>query len=253
MSGKFQLSREIFEHSIWQNPAEFRLFVYLIGKAMFSDGVNVGDYKLNKGQYLRSYRKLRDDLMYIENNEIKHYSLGTVKNLVDKLVRDGRIETLKTELGTLFTVVNYAQYQGFTQKETKALNSICTASEQPLNNNKNAIKDKTKDIHIEIFNYWLVKDIIRHKSITHEMELVIDKALKKYTKEQIKDAIDLYSEAYHSDYYYDYKHTLENFLKQSNGINDWLEEGSKYENYMDYKYKNKNDNKSKSNWEVDAS
>ena len=80
MAGVFQVDREIFDNSIWQNPAEFRLFFYILGNAVWSEeGVKYGDILVNRGQYLRSYRKLREDLMYVENGATKLYGMATIK------------------------------------------------------------------------------------------------------------------------------------------------------------------------------
>ena len=111
MAGAFQTSRDIFENPIWQNIVEFRLFFLLYGKACFEDGVKVGDTILKRGQYLRSFRNLREDLAYIENRAIKYYSLSSIHRAAQNLVNDNRIIFETTELGTLFTVVNYDKYQ----------------------------------------------------------------------------------------------------------------------------------------------
>lgn len=147
MSGKFQVDREIFENGIWNNVAEFRLFFYILGKAIWREsGVQMGNVLVGRGQYLRSYRNLREDLMYMENNTVKYYGLTTIKRLIDKLVADGRLEKEETELGTLFTVVNYSLYQGFNNLNKEGLeqrrNSNGTATEQQRNNKKKGKKDK---------------------------------------------------------------------------------------------------------------
>ena len=154
MSGAFLTSREIFENPIWQNIVEFRLFFLIYGKAIFSEeGYKQGNVFIGKGQWLRSYRNLQSDLEYIENRSIKKYSLSTIKRAVDNLIKDGRIKIEETELGTLFTVVNYDRYQGLdnykknienaerTQSERRA-NGNETESERRQNNNKKEKKEK---------------------------------------------------------------------------------------------------------------
>ena len=111
MSGWIKLHREIFESDIWHDVTTFRLFVYLIGNASYRDGVKYKGMILNKGQFVRSYRKLTDDLAYKEGRGMKKYSLSTIKKCVQKLVDDGRITVEETENGTLFTILNYEKYQ----------------------------------------------------------------------------------------------------------------------------------------------
>ncbi len=244
MSGRFIIDRNIFRSDIWQYPTKFRIFFTILGGAVWSeDGIKVGNVKVERGQYLRSYRKLQEDTEYIENNAIKKYGLTTIKRTIDALIKEGRLKKEDTELGTLFTVVKYEQYQQFGNIKNNSMeqrrNADGTAEEQQRNNNKKDKNDKKdNNKHTEIFNHWITKNIIQHSKITESMEKAMDKALKNYSLEVIKESISVYAEAYHSDYFYQYKHSLEDFLKQKNGLPDWIKEGSKYENYMEYKKKN---------------
>ncbi|HHQ0271601.1 TPA: hypothetical protein ACSLAX_002599 [Listeria innocua] len=147
MKGAFQMSREIFESDIWSDVIKFRLFFYIVGNAVFSEnGVMKGGIQIGRGQYLRSFRNLREDLLYYDNNAEKFYSLSTIKEKIDELVREERLEIETTKLGTLFTVRNYALYQDLSNyngiSSEQPPNSHRTATEQPPNNKKNVKKDK---------------------------------------------------------------------------------------------------------------
>lgn len=151
--GAFQTSREIFENQIWSDVVKFRIFFYIYGNAVFAnEGTNVAGIHIKRGQFLRSYRNLQQDLSYMEKRAIKMYSLHTIKNKIDQLVKENRIEIELTDYGTLFTVVNYEEYQGF-ERYSKPLseqqrNGNGTATEQQRNNNKNVKNDKNeKNIH----------------------------------------------------------------------------------------------------------
>lgn len=146
MGGAFQTSRDIFQNPIWQDIPKFRIFFYIVGNAIFSkDGVRIGDIHLNRGQYLRSYRNLADDLQYIENRKVKKYSISVISRKIDQLVKEERLKIESTELGTLFTVVNYDIYQGFDHYKNKELGTVLeqcwngdgTVLEQSGNNNNN--------------------------------------------------------------------------------------------------------------------
>src|SRR5690625_4250199 len=112
MSTWFKLHREIFNSDIWNDVTTFRLFLLLIGKATHQDGIKVAGIELKRGQYLRSYRKLSEDLAYKEGRGTKKYSTKTIKKCVDKLISDGRVSKEETEQGTVFTILNYNKYQG---------------------------------------------------------------------------------------------------------------------------------------------
>lgn len=145
--GAFQTSREIFENPIWSDVVKFRIFFYIYGNAVFAkEGVAIAGIHLKRGQYLRSYRNLKEDLAYVEKRAIKYYSLHTIKNKIDKLVEENRLKIETTDYGTLFTVVNYEEYQGFERYANpiteRQRNSNGTPTEQQRNNNKNVKKDK---------------------------------------------------------------------------------------------------------------
>lgn len=158
MKGAFQVSREMFDHSIWNDVPKFRIFFFILGNAVFSnEGVKKGNVHIGRGQFLRSYRNLQSDLEYIENRAVKKYSLSVVKRKISSLIDEKMLEIEETELGTLFTVVNYAQYQGFEHYKNGTKNSVGTALEhsenrdgtaleQGWNNNKNVKKEKNVKI-----------------------------------------------------------------------------------------------------------
>lgn len=139
MKGSFQTSREIFENPIWSDIPKFRIFFYIIGNAVFSkDGVLMGSIKVGRGQYLRSYRNLRNDLEYIDNRSVKKYSLSLISRKVEQLVKEERLLVEDTELGTLFTVCNYALYQGFNNVKKNNENAERTATERSENGDRTA-------------------------------------------------------------------------------------------------------------------
>ena len=106
-------------------------------------------------------------------------------------------------------------------------------------------KEEPKDVE-DIFNYWNSKKIIKHKEITSVIKKEVMKVLKKYSAEEIKQAIDLYSEILKSEFYFSYKWSLSDFLKRSNGISTFMEEGSNKANYEEWKSNNKsNESKEK--------
>jgi len=244
MSGNstfFKVDRKIFKSDIWLQPVELRLFIYLIGQARHSEEPCT-KYKnkgivIKQGQYLRSYRKLRDDLEYIENNAIKNYSLSRIKTAIDRLEEQERIKTEKTQLGTLFTVVNYMEYQGRYNKNNEGQNGEKTVSERSengarterersLNNTKNVKNDNNdnNDISIyaneikEIYDCWieLLSDI-NNARLTKKQKKTIATKLKKWNKDKILQAIKNYNEIYRSDFYYSHNWTLQKFIKQGNG------------------------------------
>lgn len=151
MGGAFQTSRDIFTNPIWQDIPKFRIFFYIVGNAVFSnEGVRIGSVHIQRGQFLRSYRNLCDDLQFVENRKVKKYSVSVISRKIEQLVKEERLKIEDTELGTLFTVVNYETYQGFEHYKKQGLgtdleqswNSDGTELEQQRNNNKKVNKEK---------------------------------------------------------------------------------------------------------------
>lgn len=145
--GAFQTSREIFDSSVWTDIIKFRIFFYVYGNAVFArEGIDIAGIHLKRGQFLRSYRNLQKDLEYVEKRHTKIYSLHTIRKKIEQLVKEKRVEIESTDMGTLFTVVKYDEYQGFERygkqmSATAYATASATASEhqlpQQVNNNKN--------------------------------------------------------------------------------------------------------------------
>src|SRR5690606_11961030 len=104
---------QIMDSDLWSDVTTFRLFMFLLMMAAHQDGVKVHGHELKRGQYIRSYRNLAKDLAYKEGRGTKSYSLSTIKKSINKLIEAERVNVKETELGTLFTILNYAKYQGF--------------------------------------------------------------------------------------------------------------------------------------------
>lgn len=103
------------------------------------------------------------------------------------------------------------------------------------NNKINIIKENIK----EIFDYWNNCDIIKHIKITEDIARILKTRLNEYDVEQLKECITHYSEAYHSEYEYcNFKWSILTFFKQKNAYLDFMEDGSKWNNYCRWKNEN---------------
>lgn len=205
MKGAFIVSRDIFENSIWDDVQKFRIFLFILGNAVFKEeGVKKGSVLIGRGQYLRSYRNLQKDLEYLENRAIKQYPLSTIKRKISKLVEENRLEIKETELGTLFTVVNYDRYQvldNYKKELGTAMeqpgNRDGTAMEQPGNNKKyvkkekNVKNDKNKDIYSSVIQYLNQKAGTNYKASGKATQRLIDARLnEKFSVDDFKKVID---------------------------------------------------------------
>lgn len=189
MKGAFQTSREIFENPIWQDIPKFRIFFYIVGNAVFAEeGTTVSGIHLKRGQYLRAYRNLASDLEYIENRSIKKYSISVISRKIEQLVKEERLKIEDTELGTLFTVVNYAMYQGFDHYKKTTWNSVGTELEQGWNNNNKDNKDKN------VKNVKKKKDSvpkIQFAEFVNMTQAEYDKLISAHGEERTKRMIEI--------------------------------------------------------------
>lgn len=162
MEGWIKIHRKIFANGIWKKPTDFRLFFFLLVNAVFVE-VRYDDIVVGRGQYLRSYRQLREDLSYIQNNRIIKPSLSVIKRSVEHLVNLQMIALTDTRLGTLFTILNYEKYQtedNFLEDSEKGLGTgLGTDLEHPENNNKN-----DKKILITL-SQMLIKEVRKKSSL----------------------------------------------------------------------------------------
>ncbi|MBM4764571.1 hypothetical protein [Bacillus sp. B15-48] len=111
MCGWVKLSRDVIETELWKEVVPFRLFLLLVTQATREDGRMVNGMRLKKGQYIRAYSKLAEDLGYREGRGEKLYSKSTIKRAVDKLVKKRLIFVEESSVGTLFTLLNLEQIQ----------------------------------------------------------------------------------------------------------------------------------------------
>lgn len=113
---------------------------------------------------------------------------------------------------------------------------------EPQKENKKKIKE---NIYNSIFDFWISKNIKKHRSLTNEMKKSIDKSIKDYSESEILEAINNYSVMYNDSAYQWCSHQwgLNEFLvrKDKDGIRQigmFLNDGSKYLNYLSWKSKN---------------
>ena len=119
--------------------------------------------------------------------------------------------------------------------ENETSNNIYINNNINTNKNINKNKEKYKKENLEaILDYWNSKNIIKHKSSTDILE-TINTALKTNTDEEIKLAIDHYKEVLDSNYFFSYKWSLVDFLKRKSGYKSFLNDGSNWVNYLEWK------------------
>ncbi|MGD7024651.1 DNA helicase [Rossellomorea vietnamensis] len=139
MTGWIKFNRSTIESPIWGSPFTLRLLLLLSCRALQKEFMYVEEVKVLRGQYLRSYSRLAEDLQYVENGNLKIPSKNTIKLSVDRLRKYGLISTEETKIGTLFTLLQNdgdfsAPENGRTEDETQ----------QDESNMQDALKEECK-------------------------------------------------------------------------------------------------------------
>ncbi|TYR72601.1 DNA helicase [Rossellomorea vietnamensis] len=104
MTGWIKFNRSMIDSPIWGSPFTLRLLLLLSCRALQKEFMYVEEVKVLRGQYLRSYSRLAEDLQYVENGNLKIPSKNMIRLSVERLRKYGLISTEETKIGTLFTL-----------------------------------------------------------------------------------------------------------------------------------------------------
>ena len=190
----------------------------------------------------------------IDNNEIPYHTFEDIAIMIDRETEEVELcmqffikERMVEIIDNIYCLSNFEKYQcieGLEKiREQKRISQAKWRERKSQGligkNNVDSTVDSTQHLLSisnsisNIFNYWNSKDIIKHKELTKERQQTIDKALKKYSEEDIMKYIDRYSMVIKdTTYFFDYKWTLVDFLNRKDGISAFADDGSKWVNYQ---------------------
>ena len=170
----------------------------------------------------------------------------TITRWISALVKK---DYIKTELIYKKDSKEVEQRKIYVNNTISAINQVVEGIDKKDGTDNKSIQPQDKNvldnntIYNNIYIYWLKKDIVKHKKLTTNMEKAIKKVLKDYTEKEIYQAIDNYNTVLKDEnYFYSHIFTLEAFLKQSNGLPQFPDEGVHWINYCS-KSKTKEKNK----------
>jgi hypothetical protein len=126
VGGFFKMKKDVFD-DLFDNVLEYRLLTLILRNAVYKDeGVMIENIHVKRGQWIRSYRKLAEDLKYKEGRGYKQYSHQAIQKAVKRLEQrgliklsivqlTGRLTDRLTDRLTLIEVVEHQEYQGVTE------------------------------------------------------------------------------------------------------------------------------------------
>ena len=176
---------------------------------------------------------------FASNEHIANFCQCSERKVSEAISKLIKLEYLYVESFNGRTRILRSRLSNYSRQPSK----ICEAESQKMlpsninsnNNIDNNLKEKyKKEKLLSILDYWNSKNIIVHKSSNDILE-TINSALKKETKENIMLAIDHYKEILDSAYFFSYKWSLVDFLKRKTGYKSFLNDGSNWVNYLEWK------------------
>lgn len=190
--------------------------------------------------YFNYSRQSIADLLMVSLNTAKSRfkELKDVNLLIEKKVDNGqhlKLYLLKIVVENEIINNDYVENNNCEELEKRGSNidggQNLTGSDIGLGGGQNLGSSKTNIVRLNIYSHFNSKNITVHRQLNKNISYAINNALKIYSEEQIIQAIDNYAEVHNSKYFYNYKWPLDKFLKQSNGISEFLESGSVWTNY----------------------
>jgi len=150
--GYIKVWRKIKDSGLYQLPNAFTLFMYMLTEAAYKP-VRFGTVEVGRGELCTGRHKLSAEL------EMSEQTIRTAMNHLHEL---GMITSKPTNKYTVYTIVNYGQYQDVDTLPNQQPNQVAT-NEQPTNNqptttNKEVKKERSKEVmHSSAFlNFWEV-------------------------------------------------------------------------------------------------
>lgn len=184
------------------------------------------------------------------------YSHKQMIRAIKELVNEGYIiQTFKGKKGesSKYFLTRFEE-QKKEQKENRNKASNAKGSEgfeeqkkeqKRVHTSRYSNQDIKSNIYSDIFNFWNDKGIKRHRSLSISIKQSIDKALKEFTVEEIKQAISNYATILHDEtYFFSHIWGLDEFLvkKDKDRIRQlpkFLNDGSQWINYQNSKKQDK--------------
>ncbi|MGG3916029.1 hypothetical protein [Rossellomorea vietnamensis] len=125
MNGWRKLETGMLDKETFHHTEDLRLYVLILLNATHKGGVQVGGVVLGERQYVRSLRKLREDLWFYNGKKIDEYSHSRIQRSIKRLERDGWLKAEKYEHGYVFTLRptkdfacgEYLRWMGMSKKE----------------------------------------------------------------------------------------------------------------------------------------
>ncbi len=220
MQGFISLHRKLMDNPIWTDSNYLKLWIYCLFEASHKEHeILVGNQmvKLERGQFVKGRFTLSEDM----NRGVKPKQKLNDKTwwrYLENLEKWGMLTIKPTNKFSLITIDKYDFYQSVFNKTDQQMSNSCPTDDQQMSTNNNGNKGNKENIYT-IFEHWVSKNIIKHKSMNKKMESHINARLQDYSVGDLCKAIDNYDTVVNGDeYYWTHKWTLQDFMNPNNVI-----------------------------------
>lgn len=232
--GYIKLYRSLLDNPIITKPDYFVIWIYILLKASHKEHYQlVGNQRIHliPGQFPTGRKKISKDLGISENK---------IYRALNYFENEHQIKQQKNNKFTVITILNWHKYQGNgttnEQQNEQQIDNKSTTNRQQIDTNKNDknVKNEKNNIY-SILKFWNEKKITVHEG-KDDMLNQISIGIKKFGIEKIELAINRYKQILDDkNFNYDYIWRLDKFLKQSNGVPNYLDDGQIWINYKNKK------------------
>ena len=200
---------------------------------------------------IRNHLKVLINLGFIDERNNPKYKWDRTKQYRVNLVNIAKalydkgfsFEDYKFELPFLNFKNGILEFENQSEKNQNAIPNITTEITTKITNkNKTPLPPIGEEV-VNLVEHWNCKGIIRHDIklwLNDKRNARIKKAINQYGLSQIQTAIDHYATVIQDTKYtlFKYKWDLDQFLKQENALPHFLENGSKWLNYCNWRRQN---------------
>jgi DNA-binding GntR family transcriptional regulator len=271
MAGYFKIYRKIAQHWVWKDKP------FSSGQAWI-DLLILAAWKQDKGQFRGVLYDLQPGQMVTSDQSLANrwgWTRKRVRSFLQRLENNEMLNNRRNNRKSIITICKWEDYQDIyngkgttevtsegqqrgtqtvqqeVQQNFNDTNGFSTAmvqqkykqrEQERVHNNKEDKKERNEIIN-SIFDFWNTQGIILHRKLTYSIEKAICKTLNNFSADEIITAITRYSEANKSGFKpCEYKWGLKEFLTREKGIAEFVDEGSKWVNYLDWNNRMKSTN-----------
>ncbi|MGG1638274.1 hypothetical protein [Paenibacillus sp. NRS-1760] len=171
---------------------------------------------IKRGQHLTSIRDIANDIGWYEGRKKKVPNPKTIDAILKFLILNNMISIDRGKGNreyTLITLINYDKYQPVKDQGNGKVTADGEGRDQSMDINNNEYN--YKELISIIFEHWMSKKLVKHKSLNPHIRAQILYKLSDHTKDELIQAIDAYDSILNNpEYKLNTRWGMEDFLSK---------------------------------------